>query len=358
MNIQEIWLRMSQVKRLLPNQAVKIINELKQRNVVNRQVLQSYGLNEIQQLQFMHVSMQRLEKVQLWISKNNHQMITFCDEHYPFLLKQIYYPPLLFFAIGKSELLVTPQIALVGSRRASEYGRQWTNTFVKIFVHHDITITSGLALGIDGIGHKAALDNQGKTIAVLGSGLANIYPKQHTELAEEIKKNGVLISEYWPDAPPLPKQFPKRNRIISGLSKAVIVIEAGMKSGSLITARYALEQNRDLFTLPAPLGNPAFYGNHWLIQQGAYLLAEPEDVLQHMQDGLNWMQPELLLDEASPEFNVVENKILGMVGYQVTPVDIIAEQTKIPVTQVIAVLTEMEINGVISSSAGGYIRIT
>lgn len=358
MNIQEIWLRMSQVKRLLPLNAVRIINELKQLNKISYQTLHHHGLNEIQQLQFMNVSMHRLEKVQAWLSNKHHQMITFCDSHYPFLLKQICRPPLLLFVVGKSELLVTPQIAVVGSRRASEYGRIWTNLFVKSFVHHGITITSGLALGIDGISHKAALDNRGETIAVLGSGLANIYPRQHTELAEKIKNYGALISEYWPDAPPLPKQFPKRNRIISGLSKAVIVIEAGMKSGSLITARYALEQNRDLFTLPAPLGNSAFHGNHWLLQQGAYLLAEPEDVLQHIGDGLNWIQTELPIEQAPLEFNVVENKILGMVGYQATPVDVIAEQTQIPVTQIITILTEMEINGVVSSGAGGYTRVT
>ncbi|EPQ5230619.1 DNA-processing protein DprA [Providencia sp. PROV032] len=358
MNTQEIWLRMSQVKRLLPLHAVRIINELKQLNKISYQDLHHHGLNEVQQLQFMNVSMYRLEKVQRWLSNEHHQMITFCDPQYPFLLKQIYRPPLLFFVMGKSELLLTPQIAIVGSRRASEYGRIWTNLFVKSFVHHSITITSGLALGIDGISHKAALDNRGETIAVLGSGLANIYPRQHAELAEKIKSCGALISEYWPDAPPLPKQFPKRNRIISGLSKAVIVIEAGMKSGSLITARYALEQNRDLFTLPAPLGNPAFHGNHWLLQQGAYLLAEPEDVLQHIGDGLNWIQTELPIEETPLEFNVVENKILGMVGYQATPVDVIAEQTQIPVTQIITILTEMEINGIVSSGAGGYTRVT
>lgn len=131
-----------------------------------------------------------------------------------------------------------------------------------------------------------------------------------------------------------------------------------MKSGSLITARYAIEQNRDLFTLPAPLGNPAFGGNHWLLQQGAYLLIEPNDVLQHLVDGLNWIQTELPINENPLEFNVVENKILGMVGYKPTPVDVIAEQTQVPITQVISILTEMEINGVICSSAGGYIRLT
>lgn len=357
MHMEEIWLRMSQVKKLPIQSAVKIINTLTQIDRINVQVLQNCGLNEIQQLQFLHVPIHKIEQVQKWLTEKDNQLITFLHPNYPYLLKQIYHPPLLLFVRGKGELLATPQIAVIGSRQASEYGRKWANIFVKGFVQHGVTITSGLALGIDGISHKAALNNDGKTIAVLGSGLDNIYPKQHHELAEQIIINGALISEYWPNIPPLPKQFPKRNRIISGLSKAVVVIEAGMKSGSLITARYAIEQNRDLFTLPAPLGNSGFCGNHWLLQQGAYLLMEPDDVLQHIVGGLSWMQAGLPIEESSLTFNVVENKILGMVGYQATPVDVIAENAQIPVAQVISILTEMEINGVISSNAGGYIRL-
>lgn len=361
MDLQEIWLRMSQVSRLLPIHAVKAINELKQLSKINSRALECCGLNEVQRLQFLNVSSHRLDKVQKWLIDKNNHLITFNDPLYPFLLKQIHYPPLLLFIVGKGEVLTTPQIALVGSRQASEYGRKWTVEFVRHFVQYGASITSGLALGIDGISHKAALENKGVTIAILGSGLANIYPKQHSTLAEQIKEQGALVSEYWPDAPPLPKQFPKRNRIISGLSKAVVVIEAGMKSGSLITARYAIEQNRDLFTLPAPLGNSSFSGNLWLLQQGAYLLADAQDILQHLGDGLNWVQSELAIDSnrdngTSTELSLEENKILSVIGYQVTPVDIIASQAQIPITQVISILTEMEINGVISTCAGGYIR--
>ncbi|HDN2512616.1 TPA: DNA-protecting protein DprA [Providencia rettgeri] len=363
MNLQEIWLRMSLVSRLLPIHAVGIINELKQLSKISNRALQHCGLNEIQRLQFLNVPKHRLEKVQQWLMDKSNQMITFIDPLYPFLLKQIHHPPLLLFVVGKKEILATQQIALVGSRQASEYGRKWSTEFVKDFVQYGMAITSGLALGIDGISHKAALDNNGVTIAVLGSGLENIYPKQHDVLAEQIKENGALVSEYWPDTPPLPKQFPRRNRIISGLSKVVVVIEAGMKSGSLITARYAIEQNRDLFTLPAPLGNPAFGGNLWLLQQGAYLLVDAEDILQHLRDGLNWVQSELPIDayknnDTLPKLSLVENKIFDVVGYQVTPVDTIATQVQMPITQVVSILTEMEINGVIRSCSGGYIRLS
>ena len=359
MNVQEIWLRMSQVNRIQPLHALKIINELKQSNKINRTTLHHCGLNEIQSLQFLNLPIHRVSSVLNWLENNGNQMITFIDPMYPFLLKQIHSPPLVLFAMGKNTLLNTAQIAVIGSRQASEYGRKWTNIFIEKFVSYGLTVTSGLALGIDGIAHRAALECEGNTLAVLGSGLAQVYPKQHCLLADQIKQEGLLISEYLPDTPPLPKQFPRRNRIISGLSKAIVVIEAGMKSGSLITARYAIEQNRDLFTLPAPLGNDAFSGNHWLQQQGAYLLADPEDILQHLECELNWIQPELEIeDKPELEFNLTEIKILGMVEYQATPVDVIADRMQMPIMQVISILTEMEIKGIIASAAGGYIRLS
>ncbi|HHR6132098.1 TPA: DNA-processing protein DprA [Providencia alcalifaciens] len=358
MNEQEIWLRLSQVSRVGIKTALKIISQLKQLDKVNHTVLKVCGLNEMQRLQFLNVPLKRIDSTLKWLEIKENQLITFLDVQYPFLLKQIYNPPLLLFVSGRSELLSEKQIAIIGSRQVTAYGKKWTEAFVRKFIDYNLVITSGLALGIDGISHRTAIENQGKTVAVLGSGLSHIYPKQHFDLAERIRSEGVLVSEYFPDAPPLAKQFPRRNRIISGLSKAVLVIEAGMKSGSLITARYAIEQNRDLFTLPAPLGNSAFNGNHWLIQQGAYLLVEPEDILLHLECSPNWIQSELEIEASmEPELNLTESRILGMVGYQSTPADIIATELQLPITQVISVLTELEINGVIISVAGGYIRV-
>lgn len=359
MNELEIWLRLLQVNRISIKTIQTTISLLKQSNKINHTVLKACGLNEIQRLQFLNVSLTRIERTFRWLESKENQIITFLDEQYPFLLKQIYNPPLALFISGNSELLSERQLAVIGSRQVTEYGKKWAELFVRKFIDNGLTITSGLALGIDGIGHRVALENQGKTVAVLGSGLGHIYPKQHADLAERIRHEGVLVSEYFPDTPPLPKQFPRRNRIISGLSKAVVVIEAGMKSGSLITARYAIEQNREVFTLPAPLGNPAFSGNHWLIQQGACLLTEPDDILMHLECSLNWIQPELEVDASTAtELNLTESRILGMVGYQSTPVDIIAAQLQLPITQIISVLTELEINGVISSAAGGYIKVS
>lgn len=362
MNTQEIWLRMSQVKRLSPYKALSIINELIILGEVSRNILIGRGLNELQCLQFLHFSSSRLTYAIKWLENDGNQLIKFCDPHYPFLLKQISNPPLVLFIMGKSQLLAETQIAVIGSRQVTEYGRKWTEFFVKEFVKYGFTITSGLAFGVDGISHHTALTAQGRTVAVLGSGLANIYPQQHTMLADHIKETGILISEYLPDSPPLPKQFPRRNRIISGLSKATVVIEAGLKSGSLITARYAIEQNRDLFTLPAPLGNPAFEGNHWLLQQGAYLLVEPEDLRHHIDGTLNWLSPTLPIEDSKEKAiqrsNPLENKILGLIDYQPISIDMIVERLELPITEVLSILTELEIEGFIISVSGGYIKLS
>lgn len=359
MDTQEIWLRMSQVSRLSPNHAVKIINELILLSHINTTVLQQCGLNELQSLQFMHFPSVKITQARKWLEKEKNQLITFSSPLYPLLLTQIASPPLVLFVIGRSELLSLAQVAIVGSRRTSEYGRKWAEKFASEFVRYSLAITSGLAFGIDAVSHRAALASNGKTLAVLGSGLANIYPKQHTGLAEQIKEEGILISEYFPYAPPLAKQFPRRNRIISGLCKATVVIEAGLNSGSLITARYAIEQNRDLFTIPAPLGNPAFSGNHWLLQEGACPLISPEDIKRHIDIGLNWLPLEPLFEEKmNVEFHQIEHKVLGIVEYQPTSIDMIAERTQIPIAEVASILTELEIEGVIASVAGGYIKLS
>lgn len=359
MDTQEIWLRMSQISRLSVSNALKIINELILLRNINTAVLQRCGLSELQSLQFMHLPSVKIAQARKWLEKEENQLITFSSPLYPFLLTQIASPPLVLFAIGRSELLALAQIAIVGSRQTSEYGRKWAEKFASEFVSYNLAITSGLAFGIDAISHRAALAADGKTLAVLGSGLANIYPKQHRALAEQIKEEGILISEYFPYAPPLAKQFPRRNRIISGLCKATVVIEAGLKSGSLITARYTIEQNRDLFTIPAPLGHPAFAGNHWLLQQGAYPLITPEDIKHHIDVGLNWLPLEPSLEEKmSAEFNQIEYEVLEVVEYQPISIDVIAERVQKPIAEVASILTELEIEGVIASVVGGYIKLS
>ncbi|WP_368938543.1 DNA-processing protein DprA, partial [Morganella morganii] len=198
------------------------------------------------------------------------------------------------------------------------------------------------------------------TVAVSGSGLSHIYPAKHRSLAEEITENGALISEYFPDVPPLAKNFPRRNRIISGLSRLLIVIEAGRRSGSLITAQCALEQGRDVFTLPAVLGNPAYEGNHWLLQQGAYIATAPADITDHLALDMHWLPlipetPEVIITPVQEELPFAH--VLINVDDEPTPADVIAARCELPVTEVTTQLLQLELSGKIAVVSGGYIRL-
>lgn len=225
----------------------------------------------------------------------------------------------------------------------------------------NLTITSGLARGIDGIAHRAALDVQGNTVAVLGSGLQHLYPKSHYALAEEIvEKGGAVVSEFPLDMPPHAHNFPRRNRIISGLSRGVLVVEATIKSGSLVTARYALEQNRNVYALPGALGNPNSAGTHWLIQQGALLVAHPTDIVDDLRTALNWLpftQSEGIYSGASDDVPLPFAEVLANVGDEVTPVDVVAERAGQPVPVITAQLLELELAGWIAAVPGGYVRL-
>lgn len=224
-----------------------------------------------------------------------------------------------------------------------------------------VTITSGLARGVDGVAHKAALNANGKSVAVLGNGLGSIHPRRHTRLAEGlIDAGGALVSEFPLATLPLPHHFPRRNRIISGLSKGVLVVEAALRSGSLVTARCALEQGRDVFALPGPIGSPGSEGPHWLIKQGATLVTAPEDILENLQYGLHWLPDEAENSLYSPDQEVAAlpfPMLLANVGDEVTPVDVVAERAGQPVPEVVAQLLELELAGWIAAVPGGYVRL-
>ncbi|WP_392561231.1 DNA-processing protein DprA [Orbus sturtevantii] len=290
-----------------------------------------------------------------WVNKDNHFLISYYDQFYPESLKQISCAPLLLFGIGDPNLLTTPQIAMVGSRIFSEYGAHWGRYFASELAINGLTITSGLALGIDAICHRGALDVTGKTIAVLGSGLLNITPKTNYSLAKDIIANkGTIISEFLPDKPAQPKHFPRRNRIISGLCLGTFVIEASEKSGSLITARYALEQNRDVFALPGDIDNSNCNGTHWLIKQGAYLVTKPIDILEHYSSSLSWVKKSV--EQQVDNLTIIHPEILATINNQATPIDIIADKMGLSVAEVSIKLIELELEGLIESVSGGYVR--
>jgi DNA processing protein len=282
----------------------------------------------------------------------------------------------MLFVEGTADLLQSAQIAMVGSRNFTHYGEQYAQVFAGGLVSSGFTVTSGLAMGIDGISHRATLEAQGKTIAVLGSGLLNRYPLQHAKLADHIlEQGGALVSEHLVTAPPLAAHFPRRNRVISGLSAGVLVIEATLRSGSLITARYALEQGREVFALPGPLGSATSEGTHWLIQQGAYLVTAPNDIAEQIGSGLTWFPniqssesfkrtpakrltaSEAIICASDSEVELPFADVLANVEYEVTSVDVVAERAGQPVPEVVGKLLELELAGWIAAVSGGYVRI-
>ncbi|WP_456275511.1 DNA-processing protein DprA [Bacillus sp. AK128] len=213
----------------------------------------------------------------------NIQCITWIDSRYPESLKQIFNPPWVLYVKGNRDILLSNQmLAIVGTRNPTSYGKRMTDYFVSTFTKQDWITVSGLAKGIDSRVHEATILNNGKTIAVLGSGFNCIYPKENEQLAHAIIQKGLLMSEYPPDRKPNKWQFPARNRIISGLSLGTMVIEAKERSGSLITANLALEQNREVFAVPGPIDSEYSNGTNLLIQEGAKMVLSPDDVITEL----------------------------------------------------------------------------
>jgi DNA processing protein len=297
------------------------------------------------------------------------EIITFDDPAYPYLLKQIYDPPLVIFVQGNKEILNENQLAIVGSRSASINGRETAFEIAQQLVEAGLVVTSGLAIGIDAAAHKGALTSSASTIAVVATGLDIVYPARHRALAKQIIDNeGAVISEFLPGTSPKPGHFPKRNRIISGLSAGVLVVEAALQSGSLITARCALEQNRDVFSIPSGIGNPQAKGCHWLIKQGAKLVEETADIIDelafidnsslHLKQQLkSQLVVNKEIDEKSINKDLYEDGLLASVGFEITPVDKVVFRSKLPIAEVLTRLTMLELNGLVVAVPGGYLRL-
>lgn len=295
------------------------------------------------------------------------KIIPFDHNDYPQKLKAIYDPPLVLFVKGDSAILNRPQLAVVGSRNVSIHGRETAYKFARDLSEHNIVVTSGLALGVDAHAHKGAVDNKCATIAVIATGIDLCYPSRHKQLAKDIITNGgVIISEFLPSTPPKSGHFPKRNRIISGMSAGVLVIEAAMQSGSLITARCALEQNRDVFAVPGNINNPQVKGCHWLIKQGAKLVDELADIVDEVRfDAKNSLNLEIKQSrnkekekesKKSCDQDLFNDSLLASVGYEITPVDTVVSRSKLPTDVVLTRLTMLELRGLVSAVPGGYLK--
>ncbi|HDS6597741.1 TPA: DNA-protecting protein DprA [Klebsiella aerogenes] len=357
----DIWLRLMRVNNLYGDEMVLIARRLAGAGHSDNETLREAGLTKAQAIQFLAFKQQEIDASLQWLAQPEHHLISADHARYPPQLRAIDDYPGALLVCGNVDLLCSRQLAIIGSRAHSWYGAQWGKSFSEALAQYGLTITSGLAMGIDGIAHRGALAVTGKTIAVLGNGLSDVYPHRHRALAKQIvESGGALLSEFPLSAPPLPGNFPRRNRIISGLSAGVLVIEAALKSGSLVTVRCALEQGRDVFALPGPIGNPGSEGPHWLIKQGAVPVTAPEEILEHWQYELSARKDtaDLLNNYADrPPVALPFPELLANVGDEVTPVDVVAERAGQSVPVTVAQLLELELAGWIAAVPGGYVRL-
>lgn len=297
------------------------------------------------------------------------ELLPVTSQSYPRQLKQIVGAPPLLYVRGSIENLHLPQIAIVGSRRMTRGGEKNASEWSQCLARGGFAITSGLAHGIDAVAHAGALSAHGKTIAVMGTGIDTIYPRQHGRLAEEIlNQGGTLITEFRPGTPPLPAHFPSRNRIISGLSLGVLVVEAALRSGSLITARLALEQNREVFAIPGSIHNPQSRGCHQMIKQGAHLVEQADEIVQELRGALAGLavqaQPvesqQLSEGHKSPEerLPLEEQQLLSVLGYEPLDLDSLAVEGQFSVAELSRLLVSLELKGLVENRGGLYQRLS
>ena len=285
-----------------------------------------------------------LEKTCNYIDTRRIVVLTWQDEDYPRRLSEVDLPPPVLYMLGEISGEDEWAVAIVGTRRFTAYGRQATEEISEVLAGSGITIVSGLARGIDAIAHRAALKAGGRTIAVLGSGLDQIYPPEHHQLAQEIASQGALLSDYPPGTAPESINFPPRNRIISGLSRAVVVVEAGEKSGALITAAFAAEQGREVFAVPGSIYAPQCKGTNLLIQQGANALLNAKDLLSAL--SLNQLSAQRQVRAVLPA-DAVEAQLYSLLARETMHIDEIHAQMNLPIEKISATLTLMELKGLI-----------
>ncbi len=312
--------------------------------------------NEIQAIK--KINWGPLETEQNWYEKTG-TILTLKDPHYPALLKELADPPLVLYVIGDFKLLSEPQLGMVGTRYPSPLGKAEAKRFAGALAEKGLVITSGLAVGIDGTCHQSCLDAGGKTIAVIGTGLNQVYPRNHGPLAEKIQQNGAVISEFPLNTPPVAWNFPRRNRIISGLSLGILVVEAALRSGSLITARYAMEQNREVFAIPGSIHHPLARGCHQLIRQGAKLVESVDDILEELDTLTAFVKGKTKEKAAVSQVEALDERhrdLLRQLDFSVTAFDAILLRSGLTAREVSSMLLLLELKEYVQAVPGGYLR--
>jgi len=288
------------------------------------------------------------------IRENNVEILTLDSPDYPELLKAIYNPPPVLYVKGILKNIGSC-IAIVGSRTPTYYGKNIAEKLTRELVIRGFTIVSGMARGIDTISHIAAIEEGGKTVAVLGSGLKVIYPQENSKLMEKISQSGAVISEFPMNMPPHRENFPVRNRIISGLSLGTLVIEASEKSGALITAKQALEQGREVFAIPGNVNSKNSKGTNSLIKEGAKLVEDVNDIISELKIPSKQIKQKInerVNKEAPKNLSSDEMTIYSLLDENPLHIDVIAKESKLPVNKVSAILLSLEMNGIIKQEAG------
>lgn len=353
----QFWIGFNLVKGIGPTRVRELIEtfgDVRSAWLADPDQLRAAGLNGklIQRLQAVRREFD-WDKMSDQISREGITILTWEDPAYPDQLREIPQSPPVLYVRGRIREEDHQAVAVVGTRRLTSYGRQAAEEIARFLARRGITVVSGLARGIDGIAHRTALEAGGRTLAVLGSGLDRVYPPEHRSLARDICQEGAVVSDYPLGTPPDGSNFPPRNRIVSGLAKIVVVIEAGRKSGALITANYAADQGRDVFAVPGKIYAPKSKGTNFLLKQGAHPLTAPEDILDVLEitaDG----QPEAV--QLPLPSNPTEEEVFEVLGLEALHVDEISSRAGLPIEAVTAALTMMEIKGMVLKSGSMMYR--
>lgn len=296
-----------------------------------------------------------------WAALPGNHVITFHDPRYPVLLREIADPPPLLYVSGDPAVLGALQLAIVGSRNPTPNGSESAHDFARCLAGAGLVITSGLAHGIDAASHRGALAGGGRTIAVAGTGLDRVYPARHRDLAHQIAASGALVSEFGLGTPPRAENFPRRNRLISGLSLGTLVVEAGTASGSLLTARLAADQGREVFAIPGSIHNPLARGCHLLLREGAKLVENANDILDELGPLAGVAVRDLARPDApkaTPVLSEPDNIVLKHLGFEAVSIDTLVAKSGMAPEAVSASLVALELLGQVSSAAGGrYCRV-
>ncbi len=299
-----------------------------------------------------------IERELAWREHPGREILSRADPRYPRLLAELPAPPAVLYAAGDVDVLDTLMLAMVGSRRPTAAGERTAYEFARHLAGRGLTICSGLALGIDAAGHRGALDADGFTVAVAGTGLARVYPESHAQLSAEIAERGLLLSEFTLDTPPRRENFPRRNRLISGLSAGVLVVEAALRSGSLITARLAAEQGREVFAVPGSIHNPLARGTNSLIRSGAKLVETAAHILEELAPHI----ADVPIRQPAPEapqaaLDAEYRTLLEAMDFAPASVDALVTRTGLGPAEVASMLLILELRGLVESGAGGvYLR--